>query len=264
MLAAYDADQFHVVYQRLSQFVSVELSSQYHDSAKDRLYTDPANSACSTQTALCQLVTGLCRLLAPILPPSPPMRRGSSSPAPPMPPCMRMPSASVTAGLSPEAERDWSEMLRLRERVLPSLEKAGSVAVIGKSLEARVTLAGPEETRARPALGRPPRVAQRLPQLQLQAADGEVRARVAKADGVKCERCWHWESDVGNHAGHPTRAVAAWKPCNRPLPWLISAGGTQDTERGVPMLVRFRSVKRLDLNAPAVACLPGSGRLAAR
>ncbi len=45
----------------ISQFVAVELSSQYHDLVKDRLYTDPANSPRrrSTQTALCQLVTGL-------------------------------------------------------------------------------------------------------------------------------------------------------------------------------------------------------------
>jgi isoleucyl-tRNA synthetase len=27
---------------------------------------------------------------------------------------------------------------------------------------------------------------------------------VAKADGEKCERCWHWETDVGQDAAHPT------------------------------------------------------------
>src|ERR1041385_1155910 len=51
---AYDAFEFHVVYQKISQFVAVELSAIYHDVAKDRLYTDPANSERrrSTQTAL--------------------------------------------------------------------------------------------------------------------------------------------------------------------------------------------------------------------
>jgi isoleucyl-tRNA synthetase len=24
------------------------------------------------------------------------------------------------------------------------------------------------------------------------------------ADGQKYERCWHWETDVGSHAEHPT------------------------------------------------------------
>jgi len=28
--------------------------------------------------------------------------------------------------------------------------------------------------------------------------------KAAKADGQKCERCWHWETDVGEHADHPT------------------------------------------------------------
>ena len=27
---------------------------------------------------------------------------------------------------------------------------------------------------------------------------------VAHADGQKCERCWHWEEDVGANAKHPT------------------------------------------------------------
>src|SRR6185369_12195455 len=66
---AYDGYEFHVVYQKLSQFVAVELSAIYHDVIKDRLYTDPANSPRrrSTQTALHRLVTGLCQMLAPIL-----------------------------------------------------------------------------------------------------------------------------------------------------------------------------------------------------
>ena len=69
VLKAYDDYEFHVVYQKVSQFIAVELSSIYHDVIKDRLYTDPANShrRRSTQTTLHRLVTGLCQMLAPIL-----------------------------------------------------------------------------------------------------------------------------------------------------------------------------------------------------
>src|SRR5206468_1094755 len=69
VLKAYDDYEFHVVYQKVSQFVAVELSSMYHDIVKDRMYTDPANSPRrrSTQTALYRLVTGLCKMLSPIL-----------------------------------------------------------------------------------------------------------------------------------------------------------------------------------------------------
>jgi isoleucyl-tRNA synthetase len=31
-----------------------------------------------------------------------------------------------------------------------------------------------------------------------------IFAVVAKADGQKCERCWHWETDLGSHPEHPT------------------------------------------------------------
>ena len=69
VIGRYDNYEFHVVYQKISQFVAVELSSIYHDVVKDRLYTDAANSPRrrSTQTALHRLVTGLCEMLAPIL-----------------------------------------------------------------------------------------------------------------------------------------------------------------------------------------------------
>jgi len=41
-----------------------------------------------------------------------------------------------------------------------------------------------------------------------------VSFKVTKADGQKCERCWHWETDVGSQAEHPTlcgRCVEAVK-----------------------------------------------------
>jgi isoleucyl-tRNA synthetase len=48
---------------------------------------------------------------------------------------------------------------------------------------------------------------------QLQVVeDSQVAVAVAKAAGQKCERCWHWETDVGSQAEHPTlcrRCLAA-------------------------------------------------------
>src|SRR5439155_21500884 len=66
---AYHEHEFHVVYQKNNQFAAVELPAIYHDVVKDRLYTDPANSQRrrSTQTALIRMVSGLCKMLAPIL-----------------------------------------------------------------------------------------------------------------------------------------------------------------------------------------------------
>ncbi len=69
VIAAYDRYEFHAVYQRISQFIAVELSAIYHDVVKDRLYTDPADShrRRSTQTALHQMIAALCKMLTPVV-----------------------------------------------------------------------------------------------------------------------------------------------------------------------------------------------------
>ena len=37
-----------------------------------------------------------------------------------------------------------------------------------------------------------------------EASEGGLKARIARAEGEKCERCWHYESDIGAHRAHPT------------------------------------------------------------
>jgi isoleucyl-tRNA synthetase len=39
VMNAYERSEFHQVYQRISQFISMELSAIYHDAIKDRMYT---------------------------------------------------------------------------------------------------------------------------------------------------------------------------------------------------------------------------------
>src|SRR6185503_5830884 len=67
--AAYEAYEFHLVYQRLHQFCTVTLSARYFDILKDRLYTfAPRNPARrSAQTALYRITDALARMLATIL-----------------------------------------------------------------------------------------------------------------------------------------------------------------------------------------------------
>jgi len=218
VLAAYDAYEFHVVYQKLSQFIAVELSSVYHDVIKDRLYTDPANSARrrSTQTALHRLVTGLCQMLAPIL-------AFTADEAWEFIP--GKPTDSVhTATLQPvnfvrsEAEAEsWKNLFLLRELALPELEKARQTKQIGKALEAKLTINGSGPLSAEAKLNLDSlRELVNVSQVELTNGGGEtVFATVGKADGQKCERCWHWELDLGRSAEHPTlcgRCVEAVKP----------------------------------------------------
>ena len=207
VVAAYDKCEFHVVYQKLSQFIAVELSSIYHDVIKDRMYTDAANSTRrrSTQTALYRLVTSLSQLLSPIIA----FTADEAWEFVPGKPaaCVHV-STWKTGGLvRKETEVEaWKNLFVLRELALPELEKARQAKQIGKSLEAKVTVNGKgvllEDARLNlDSL----RELLNVSQVELANGGGEtVFATVAKADGQKCERCWHWETDVGSNAAHPT------------------------------------------------------------
>jgi isoleucyl-tRNA synthetase len=57
-----------------------------------------------------------------------------------------------------------------------------------------------------------------LPRPLAEASHNGVTIRVARADGRKCERCWHVESRIGEHASHPDlcgRCVAVVEDQNR-------------------------------------------------
>ncbi len=250
VIAAYDAYEFHVVYQKVSQFVAVELSAVYHDVVKDRLYTDAANShrRRSTQTALHRLVTGLCKMLAPILVFTTdetwefvPGEKDSVHETQWIVNQFNLPESEITA---------WKQIFALRNSALPQLEKARQNKQIGKSLEAAIELHVPAslaEANKRIAdqeaiilcetptgHGYAPEYIQLKSSFlneewlnQIQELFGVSRFAfypepetnrlwivVKKADGQKCERCWHWETDVGSDPQHPTicaRCVAAVK-----------------------------------------------------
>jgi isoleucyl-tRNA synthetase len=207
VLRAYDNYEFHAVYQKVSQFVAVELSAIYHDVVKDRLYTDAAFSTRrrSTQTALHRLCVGLCKMLAPLL-------AFTADEAWTFVPGRKVGSAHelIWEPMNferPTTEREaWSALFQLRDLALPALEKARQAKQIGKALEAKLTFSGSAE-----ALGQARTSSESLRELLnvsqldfLQTREPAVLVSVTRATGEKCERCWHWETDVGSHPEHPT------------------------------------------------------------
>jgi isoleucyl-tRNA synthetase len=120
----------------------------------------------------------------------------------------------------PAAERTaWKALFELRELALPELEKARQLKAIGKALEAKLTFAG-----SSPALRHVSahldalRELLNVSQLEIKSEGEAVVVSVSKAAGQKCERCWHWETDVGSHPEHPTicaRCVKAVQECAR-------------------------------------------------
>ena len=210
---AYANYEFHVVYQKLSQFVAVELSSQYHDWVKDWLYTDSANShrRRSTQTVLHRLVTGLCQMLAPIL-------AFTADEAWEFVPGKKENSVHEsefkqnTFTLDPDELGKWHWLKQWREKILPELEKARQAKTIGKALDAKIEFVVPQ---VQWQLSDPELLRELVNVSALKITVGETDSIVvSKADGQKCERCWHWETDIGQNAEHPTicgRCVVAVK-----------------------------------------------------
>jgi isoleucyl-tRNA synthetase len=213
VLAAYDNYEFHAVYQKVSQFIAVELSSIYHDVVKDRLYTDAANSARrrSTQTALHRLVTGLCQMLSPILV----FTAEETWEFVPGKATKSVHEAEWKGrpfALTPDEIAKWEWLKQWRERLLPELEKARQAKAIGKALDAKIEMVIPQ-VEVNHSDAEMLRELVNVSALKIDAG-AEASARVLKADGQKCERCWHWETDVGSDPAHPTicaRCVAAVK-----------------------------------------------------
>jgi isoleucyl-tRNA synthetase len=231
VLAAYDQYEFHVVYQKLSQFIAVELSSVYHDVIKDRLYTDAANSPRrrSTQTALHRLVTGLCQMLAPIL-------AFTADEAWEFVPGKNVNSVHESEfkpsnfSISEKERETWKALFYLRSStVMPFLEIGRQKKDIGKSLDAKVELDGHIDflhvaSKNLDAFRELINVSQLKiialePSFYLGQKDAApelyvANGKISPADGQKCERCWHWEMDIGQNTEHPTicgRCVEAVK-----------------------------------------------------
>ncbi|MEO6034937.1 MAG: isoleucine--tRNA ligase [Verrucomicrobiota bacterium] len=221
IIAAYDAYEFHVVYQKISQFIAVELSSIYHDVVKDRLYTDAANSERrrSTQTALHRIVTGLCKMIAPILVFTADEAWGF----------LTNDASSVHRSSWSEKEfhlgegemKNWSTLFSTRQTLFPWLEKARQEKIIGKALDAKITLLGYSSNAFAVEMQNEELLRELLNISQLKFTFTELPdatpariPHVGKAEGQKCERCWHWETDVGSNSEHPTicgRCVEAVK-----------------------------------------------------
>ncbi len=222
--------EFYRFFQALQNFCVVDLSNVYLDIAKDRLYVSGASEfrRRSCQTVLHLVVERLSGLIAPVLChmaediwqnlPYPVAERSVFE--------RGWPTAAA-AWRRPELESPMAAILELRALVNRQLEACRSAGSLGASLEAQVQLAladGADARALQVALtwldgSAHPSVDNLADWLLVSALqiDGSAPAtvlseahqagitvRVAKADGQKCERCWHYESDIGQHSAHPT------------------------------------------------------------
>jgi isoleucyl-tRNA synthetase len=226
---AYDNCEFHVVYHTLNNFCSVDLSAQYLDIVKDRLYCEGTKSdkRRAAQTTLYGTLNTLVHLMAPILsftaeeiwnymPDKD--RRPKSVFLSPIP----EPDASLN---DPQLAEKWDRIFRERSEVLKALEQARAAGIIGHSLDANVVfeplngdlgsilqdLVRADRSRLQDLLivsqASLTADAVAAPISQVSSYDAgslNCRIMVGKASGAKCERCWKYDLDVGKDNAHPT------------------------------------------------------------
>ena len=200
--SAYEAFEFHKVYQTLNQFCAVDLSSLYIDITKDRMYCDPADAGRrrATQAAMCEIFDALCRLLAPILVFTAEeawrhSRAGASIHL------EEFPLSQDRSRHGGSASEQVTELLKLRATIGQAIEKARQEKLIGNALEAAVVLRSNSEVTAK--IGKEElEEFFILSDLTIEQAK-EASASVTKTRHKKCARCWRHRAYVGKSKAHP-------------------------------------------------------------
>ena len=213
----YDEYEYHTTAHALHNFCVVDMSNFYFDVLKDRLYTTAPDSKSrrAAQTVLYKVLDALTLILTPILAFTcdeiwTAMKHDKSR-NPEGPLFNNIPTADYIE--TDEAFiAKWDRIHEIRTDVQKALELARNEKVIGKPLEAKVTLYADGELAdfLKSEL-------ESLPEIfitsAVEIADGEgefkgdvkgLSITVNKADGEKCERCWKFSDTVGQDSEHPT------------------------------------------------------------
>ena len=227
-----DDFDFHRMFQALTNFCTVELSSFYLDIRKDALYCDGADSVRrrAARTVLDRVFHCLTAWLAPIhsftMEEAWLERTGAEDAG-----------NTVHLRLFPDLPADWHDpslsarweaIRQVRRVVTGALEIERREKRIGASLQAHPTLhVSPEIAALLDGLDLPELMITSAVDLSLQPAPAEafrlegvddVAVSAGLASGEKCERCWQVLDDIGSDPAHPgvcgrcATAVAAVRP----------------------------------------------------
>lgn len=218
---AYDNYLFHIIYQKLHNFCSVDMGSFYLDVIKDRQYTTGRDSIArrSVQTALYHILEAMARWLAPILSFTAEeiwrQMPGARGPSVFLETWYQELFALANDGAFGAAF--WERVIAVRESVAKELEKLRVAGGIGSSLDAEVDLYCDEALREElgrlqdelrfvliTSYARTHPVSMRPEPAVLAPMDGhELWIVVRSSAHPKCVRCWHHREEVGSHPEHP-------------------------------------------------------------
>ena len=198
---------FHYAVQDIVHFCADEMGAFYLDILKDRLYTMKADSRGrrSAQTALYHITRSLILGISPILcftaEEAWEILAGGTEDSVLYHTLHEFPSMPET--VEAELAKKWQAVREVREAVNKEIETKRAAEVVGSSWQAAVSITAPEPTYGYlRALGEELRFV--LMVSKVSVSEGEVLSIVVdKAEGEKCERCWHYLPDVGSNPAHP-------------------------------------------------------------
>lgn len=198
----YENNDYLDIYQELQNFINVELSNFYLDYGKDILYIEAADSHVrrSMQTVVYEVLTSLTKVLAPIIPHTaeeiwshtPHVTEES----------VHLTDMPAVHDVDQTLIEKWSKFLELRDDVLKGIENLRNEKVIGKPLEAKVTVFT-ENADDLALLQSFDNLHQLFIVSQAKVSDSAVGTQytnlnvlVERADGEKCERCWNYSTEI--------------------------------------------------------------------
>lgn len=210
---AYEEYEFSTVYHAIHDFCTTDLSSFYLDFAKDILYIEAENNdrRRSIQTVYYDTLVALVKLLTPIIP-------HTAEEVWEYIPLVEAKTVQLTDIPDPdtvieseETIQKWDQFMKIRNDVLKALEEARDEKIIGKSLEAKVTIVANDDD-IKNVLASIPYLHQMLIVSEAVLSDHDpdakeyryVQVKVEKHPGEVCDRCWVTSETVGENKEHPT------------------------------------------------------------
>ena len=195
--ADYERYQFHLVAQQLQAFCYEDLGAFYLDILKDRLYTSGAQSRPrrSAQTALYHITQSLVRLMAPVLSFTAEELwqafTGRTDDSVFFHTWHELPRPADAPALLAK----WARLRELRDPVRKEIEALRAAGKVGSSLQAEVDFhAAGHDYELLSSLGDELKFL--LITSAAQVHRGQDGVKVTPSAHSKCDRCWHYRSDV--------------------------------------------------------------------
>lgn len=150
VLSAYNNYEFMAIYKAVNNFITIDLSAFYLDFAKDVVYIEASDSLVrrQMQTVFYNILVKITKLLTPILPHTAEeiwsyLEHESEE----FVQLSDMPQVEVFENAD-TLLADWEDFMTFRAQAQKALEEARNAKVIGKSLEANLTVYASGETKA--------------------------------------------------------------------------------------------------------------------